>query len=143
MIPPKLIDFIKRAEGLSLRAYPDAGGWAIGYGHNSPAIHSGMEITQAQADEFLEQDLGTVMKEINAVGVPLGPNQIVALGSFIFNVGTGAFRTSTMCRLLKSGDYSGAAAQFPRWNKSQGLPNTNLTARRALEQELFLRDEPV
>ena len=36
------IAWIKHCEGLSLAAYYDANGWAIGYGHHGPEVHEGL-----------------------------------------------------------------------------------------------------
>lgn len=48
---------IKQYEGCRLAAYRCAAGvWTIGYGHTA-GIHSGMTITQAQADAYLRQDI--------------------------------------------------------------------------------------
>jgi len=40
-------------------------------------------------------------------------------------------------RMLNSGDYSGASAQFPLWNHSNGHVVDGLTRRRLAEQALF------
>ena len=50
------IQEIKRYEGCRLRAYQDSlGVWTIGYGHTH-GVQSGDVITQAEADELLEED---------------------------------------------------------------------------------------
>jgi len=41
-------------------------------------------------------------------------------------------------RLLNGGDVSGAADQFPRWNKGASGPLPGLVRRRAAERALFL-----
>ena len=51
---------IKQFEGCRLAAYQcSAGAWTIGYGHTA-GVHKGMKITQAQADEYLKQDIATI-----------------------------------------------------------------------------------
>ena len=53
---------IKQYEGCRLAAYRCAAGvWTIGYGHTA-GVHSGMTITQAQADAYLQQDIAKYMK---------------------------------------------------------------------------------
>jgi len=69
--------------------------------------------------------------------VSLTQNQFDALVSFVFNVGVGAFKSSTLLRKLNAGDYDGAAGQFPRWNKDNGREIAGLTKRRHLEQSVF------
>ncbi|MDP2640772.1 MAG: glycoside hydrolase family protein, partial [Betaproteobacteria bacterium] len=44
---------------------------------------------------------------------------------------------STLLKKLNAGDYSGAAAEFPKWNKAGGKVLKGLVARRAAEAELF------
>lgn len=70
-----------------------AGAWTIGYGHTA-GVHKGMKITQAQADEYLKQDIAKFEKYINNPSyVPftdkLNQNQFDALVSFAFNLGQG------------------------------------------------------
>lgn len=141
------ISLIKSHEGLRLKAYADAGyGWdraTIGYGHTAaagpPDVKKGMVITEEEAEEILRRDLGRVELAVKeAVKVPINANQFGALVSFAFNVGTGAFRRSTLLLKLNAGDYDGAAGQFARWNKSNGKVLEGLKKRRAEEAALFL-----
>ncbi|GLK65426.1 lysozyme [Paracoccus kondratievae] len=50
--------------------------------------------------------------------VSLNENQFGALVSFTYNLGAGNLASSTLLRKLNAGDYAGAAAEFPRWNKA-------------------------
>ncbi|WP_435170859.1 lysozyme [Falsirhodobacter sp. 1013] len=138
---------IKEHEGLRLEAYPDPGhGWTIptiGVGHTSaagePKVTRGMTITAEEAEAILQRDLAQFERAVTAaVTVPLTGNQFAALVSFTFNLGAGNLRSSTLLRKLNAGDYSGAAEEFPRWNRSNGSVLSGLARRRAAEQELFL-----
>jgi lysozyme len=135
------LSLIKEFEGLRLEAYLcPAKVWTIGYGHTKTA-KPGMKITEGGAEALLRHDLEWVESTINKnVKVPLTQNQYDALASFIYNVGAGAFRKSTLLRLLNQGDYAGAAGQFQRWNKAGGKVLRGLTRRRQAEAEKF-RDE--
>ena len=135
------LSLIKEFEGLRLEAYLcPAKVWTIGYGHTKTA-KPGMRITEGGAEALLRHDLEWVESTINKnVKVPLTQNQYDALASFIYNVGAGAFRKSTLLRLLNQGDYDGAAGQFQRWNKAGGKVLRGLTRRRQAEAEKF-RDE--
>jgi lysozyme len=129
-------------EGLRLVAYPDPGTggdpWTIGVGHTG-GVRPGDRITREQAMRYLAEDLATAEAAITAaVRVPLTQNRFDALVSLVFNIGAGAFRSSTLLRLLNMGDYAGAAAQFLRWNKAGGREMPGLTRRRADERDLFL-----
>lgn len=128
-------------EGCELHAYDDGGGvWTIGYGHIE-GVYPGMSITQAQAQDFLHTDLEQFESYVEeAVQVEINEDQFSALVCFCFNVGPGTegFGGSTLLRKLNAGDYQGAAAQFPVWNKVDGEPWLGLTRRRLAEQALFL-----
>jgi lysozyme len=73
-----------------------------------------------------------------AVKVPVDQMQFDALVSIFYNAGVEALSTSTLVRLLNARDYAGAAAQFPRWNKSNGMVLKGLQRRREAERLLFL-----
>jgi lysozyme len=129
---------IRRWEGLRLRAYWDNGQWAIGYGHRGPDVKEGMTITQAQAEALLRQDVAEVETVIrSAVRVPLTQAMFDALVSFVYNVGAGAFRTSTLLKKLNAGDYAGAQQEFLRWVYAGGRVSSGLVARRQEEAAIF------
>ena len=136
----KNISLIKKHEGLRLEAYLPTPNdvWTIGYGHTH-TTKQGQKITEAQAETLLRKDIKWAEEAVNeSVVVPLSQNQFDALVSFVFNVGAGAFGSSTLLRLLNSKDYEGAANQFLRWNKQKGVALKGLTKRREEERKLFL-----
>ena len=143
------IDFLHRWEGCFLKAYRDVKGvWTIGYGHTSaagnPRVTSGMVITQERADAIFKADLRKFEAYVDEwVKVPLTQNQYDALVSFVYNVGPGNFKGSTLLRKLNAKDYSGAADEFLKWNKSGGRFIQGLANRRAAERQLFSRSTPV
>lgn len=134
------INLIKSFEGCILKAYKcPAGVWTIGYGHTA-GVKEGQTITQAQAEEFLKQDLKRFETYVkNLVTVKLNQYQFDALVSFCYNVGPGNLKTSTLLKLLNKGDYEGAAEQFERWVKAGDKKLAGLVRRRVAEKELFLR----
>lgn len=98
-----------------------------------------MKITAAGADAILRADLVKFEQGVvKAVKVPLTQSQFDALVSFTFNLGPGSLGKSMLLHKLNAGDYTGAAAEFPKWNKSNGKVLAGLTRRRADEQALFL-----
>ncbi|MFK9512027.1 lysozyme, partial [Escherichia coli] len=77
--------------------------------------------SQAQADAWAVEEYDAFEARVRRiVTVPLTANQLGALVSFAYNLGTGALASSTLLRLLNAGDYKGAAAQFARWNRAGG-----------------------
>lgn len=138
---------ITAREGLRLQAYPDPATkgepYTIGVGHTSaagpPKVKVGMRITAAESDAILARDLADVERTVNAkVKVPLSQSQFDALVSLVFNIGGGAFASSTLLKKLNAGDYDGAADQFLRWNKVKGRVVKGLTTRRIAERKQFL-----
>lgn len=138
---------IKASEGLRLSAYPDPGSkngepWTIGYGSTS-GVRKGMTITKEQAEARLVQDLTHAEDTVSRlVMVPLNDNQFGALVSFVFNIGSGAFASSTLLRKLNAGDYSSVPAQLARWNRNDGSVMAGLTKRRAAEAKLWATPAP-
>lgn len=130
-------------EECRLVAYPDPGSptgepWTIGFGATGSGIVKGTVWTQAQANQRLMDDLNVREHSVTAlVHVQLTQGQFDALVLLVYNIGSTAFLGSTLLRLLNQGDYDGASAQFPRWNKNAGQPMRGLTRRRAAEQALF------
>jgi lysozyme len=57
--------------------------------------------------------------------------------SLAYNVGIGNLKESTLLRLHKEGDYTGAAGQFARWNKAAGKAMAGLTRRREAEAKMY------
>lgn len=140
------LDIIKNFEGFREEAYPDAGGWAIGYGNqtypNGTPVKKGDRVTRENAELMLQHTVSGIHQVIDeSVNVELTPNQKAALTSFAYNVGTGGLRSSTLLRKLNNGDIEGAANEFSRWNKSQGKVHEGLTKRRNQERSVFLGGE--
>lgn len=130
-------------EGCQLSAYQDeAGVWTIGYGHTGPDVTAGLKITESQAQELLSQDISAAADFVNkVVMVPLSQSEFDALVDFVFNVGRGAFKGSTMLRRLNAGDFSGAAAQFQKWDHAGGKVVAGLLRRRVAEEAMFQADD--
>jgi lysozyme len=126
-------------ESCRFDAYQDQGGvWTIGYGHTGPDVHSGLCITQEQAEALLAQDVSKSAECVNElVTVALNQDEFDSLVDFVFNIGTSAFRASTMLIDLNKGDFAGAAQQFQRWDHAGGKVVAALLQRRNVEAALF------
>ena len=135
------LDLIKKWEGCKLKAYRcSAGVWTIGWGSTGPGIKEGVVWTQAQADSRLAADVRKFADGVfSAVTANANANQLGAMISLAYNIGLGAFRSSTLLRLFNAGDTSGARAQFQRWNKASGKVVNGLTNRRNDEAAVFAR----
>ena len=150
----KAEELIKRFEADDinkyLRAYLDPVGIpTVGYGstYNYDAkrkVRLGDSITQEKAVEWLRKETKSIVPKIKAlIKVPINQNQLDSLTSFVYNVGIGAFQSSTLLRLLNSGaPKEEVAAQFDRWNKGtvrgEKVVLPGLVRRRKEEKALFL-----
>lgn len=147
---------IKLEGGAQLVMYNDLGGQkghcTIGVGH---LVHKGVcngvvpsekpylkGISLSKAKELLKNDLVIAESAINgSVTGSLNQNQYDALVSFVFNVGAGAFRHSTLLKYINSQQYEKAADEFLKWNKmtisGKKIEINGLTNRRIAEKALF------
>ena len=139
-------ELIRSHEGLRLDPYYDPAGLpTVGYGQllsNEPYADLSQfdSITEDQAVEFLNQRLDRIDALLDdLVEVPIDNNQRNALASFVYNVGEGNFRSSTLLRELNTGNYEGAAEQFPSWIYGGGRQLPGLVNRREDERNLFQR----
>jgi lysozyme len=136
------LELVKDAEDFRSKAYKDTGGvWTIGYGTIKIAgrpVMEGMTCSEPEAEIWLAVDMAETQTAVNQlVKKPLTQSQYDALCSFVYNVGIGAFQTSSLLRLLNAGDYSGASAQFRRWDMDNGKHIPGLLSRRLRETSLF------
>lgn len=142
------IKLVQKFEGLKLSAYTcPAGIWTVGYGHTQ-GVKKGDKITETEAGKILTQDLTQCGEQIEkCVNVPLNDHQFAALASFVFNVGIGSLKASTLLRRLNNGDYDCVPSELCKWVKATN-PKTakkvtlpGLVKRRAAEGQLWLESD--
>ena len=139
---PKGIALIKEFEGLRLKAYKCPGGvWTIGYGHTD-GVRPGMVISERQAEDFLKAEPIAFEKYLNDLRLAINQNQFDALISFIYNVGTGNFSSSTMLRKVKANPLDNSIMdEFRRWVYSKGRALPGLQRRRLAEMKLYFPND--
>lgn len=132
-------NLIQRFEGFRSEAYLcPAGVWTIGYGHTA-GVKPGDTCTPDEADEFLKQDLRTAENTVNAQNLDLNQGQFDALVSFVYNVGSGNFTSSTLLKKLKK-DTSATRdleAEWKKWKYANKVELKGLVRRRAAEWSLY------
>ena len=151
------IQLIKSFEGCHNTPYRcPAALWTIGYGHVLYPDQSRLKTPERSAyplrpehnrtfeydeiDSILEKDL----ERFEAGVLRLCPaaadsqSQFDAIVSFSFNVGLGNLQASTLRMKYNRGDFSGAADEFLKWRKSNGVVLRGLERRREAERALFL-----
>lgn len=137
------IDFIKRYEGCSLKAYKcPAGVWTIGYGSTTYAdgkpVKQGDVITKAQADGLLIRYVSdNILPHIK--DLKLTDSQTIAVISLIYNVGWPAFSKSKCYKAIKEKDW-GTAFKNWDWITGGGKVLKGLIKRREEERFLFFLD---
>lgn len=134
------IGLIAGYEGFVDHTYVDAVGVkTIGFGHTGPDVKAGQTVTRKAAEELLVRDADAHWEQARKyIRVPLFQHEADAYASFIFNVGVGSFRSSTLLKRLNSGDYSGACAQLKRWVYAGGKRLNGLVKRREAEYRLCM-----
>lgn len=132
-------------EGFSAKAYRDPVGiWTIGFGTirvNGKPVTEGMTCTQTEAKNWMMQELNEIGPHVEqACVVPLKQQEFDALVSFVYNLGIGNFKKSTLLKKIKAG-VPVIKKYFTDWNKGridgtlQPLPG--LTRRREAEFHLY------
>lgn len=111
-------EVLKEYEGLRLKAYRcPSGVLTIGYGHTKK-VKPGDVIDKETAHRFFVEDVEDVERLLDAerYSSALSPGQYDALVSFIFNLGWGKFRSSTLRKkLLCNVDDLSIPNEFRRW----------------------------
>ncbi len=137
----KAYSLIRQFEGLRLSAYRcPAGVWTLGYGHTT-GVAEGMTISIEQAEDYLRQDIETAEGIVNAECLNLRQCQFDALVSFVFNVGGGNFRKSTLLKKIKANpDDNSIMDEFLRWVYAKGKVLPGLQKRRLAEMKLYFSE---
>lgn len=137
------LEVLKREEGFRGQVYADEAGYpTIGYGHKLLPGESFDTIDQAAAAALLAQDLGSAEDAVNGAvtGAILAQGQFDALVSFAYNVGSAAFRASTLLRKVNDRDPT-ALAEFARWRyvtvNGVKQESAGLVSRRQSEANMF------
>lgn len=170
-LSPEGTDFLKRQEGaiqntqkIHIPYFDVAAFRTVGYGHKlTPSeVSSGKiilfdqnnikevirfndGITEEQATRILQKDVGYSEYCVNRdIAIPLKQNEFDALVSLVFNIGTNAFRTSTLRKVVNTApennpdEYARAVEfQFKRWTYAGGRIVPGLVTRRGREARLF------
>lgn len=151
------LELLEQWEGFKPNVYKDSAGLpTIGVGHlltkselssgkiviNGTSVPYSGGLTNQQVLDLLSQDVNPAGQAVNNnVKVTLNQNQFDALVSFTFNVGVGAFTSSTLLKVLNQGQYDQVPTQLLRWTRSGGQVVQGLVNRR--QNEIKLWNTPV
>ena len=153
------IQLIQTFEGCHNSPYRcPAGLWTIGYGRvlypNQARLKTGERaayplrsehnrvFANDEIDALLEADLQRFEAGVLRLCPATADRQchLDAVVSFAFNVGLGNLQSSTLRMKYNRGEYTGAADEFLKWNKSNGKVLQGLVRRREAERALFLAE---
>lgn len=139
------IDLIKNFEGFSSTWYKcPAGIWTIGYGHTAaagpPSYEPLQKITREQGEQILRSDLARYEQAVmDAVTVPLSDEQYSAIVSFCYNVGPGAFRSSSVLKAVNAKRHDLVPSRLALYTKGGGRVLQGLVRRRQAEGQLYIK----
>ena len=142
-LPRELLRMICKHEGVCHRAYVcPAGILTIGVGHviTKSDRAAGLHLRTLTNDEvmaLLERDIQARIPQVLNLIEDANQMQFAALLSFIFNIGSGNFRSSTLRRKHNKFNFVGAAMEFGKWRKAGGKILKGLVRRRAEEREMY------
>jgi len=125
-------------EGVKYKAYLDPIGIpTVCAGVTGPDVVMGKTYTKQECDTLLYKHMQPAIKAVNeSVKVRLNDYQKASLYSFTYNVGTSAFRSSTLLKKLNRNDIPGACDELRRWTYAGGKQWKGLITRREVERQL-------
>lgn len=138
-----VIDIIRHYEGCKLTAYLcPAKVWTVGFGHTGKGIVEWVTITQEQAEDYLREDLILFENFLNSMcdkaAITLKQHEFDACISLMFNIGQGAFKSSTVWRMVvNQRPASEIDKAFMMWVYANSKTLSGLVARRKTESLLY------
>jgi lysozyme len=104
--------------------------WTICRGHTM-GVKPGDTATPEQCDRYTEVEASAALDVVDRnVTVQLTAEQRGAFGDFVYNMGAGAFKASTMLEKLNAGDILGACVDLIDWRKQKRITLDGLVNRR-------------
>lgn len=147
-------EFIKKFEGYH-KALPDGSctayldpigiptiGWGSIYDVDGSKVKMNRVWSKQLAQEQLEKEIKHFLNGLLIASPILAKSsnsKVIACLSFCFNLGLGAYRSSTFRRKVNEGNWQEASQQVLRWNKAGGKVLRGLTIRRQAESLLLLQ----
>ena len=146
---PFCMPVIKQFEGFRAKPYKDSAGIpTIGYGtiqypDGKAVTMKDPAVTEQQAEGFLSFEMSKKSAAITpCLRRKATLHQGAAMLSLTYNIGTGAFKGSTVLRKFNAGDIPGSADAFLMWDKATVdghlVVVPGLHKRRVQERAIFL-----
>ena len=129
--------------------------WTVGFGETGDGINPYTKRSYGDALRILQSRIETKGKFLSdhLSGLLITQGAFDALVSFYDNVGYGrpgekdglfilkSGEKSTLLKLTEAGDFTGAAEEFAKWTKAQGIELAGLVRRRKAEQAMYLSQD--
>lgn len=110
----------------------------VGFG-TTQGVRMGDKTTPPRALVRLLSDADEYSRAVKRCApVPMYQHEFDSTVSFVYNVGPTAFCNSTMAKKFRSGDYTGACNELPKWVYVKGRRVQGLVNRREAERKLCL-----
>ena len=145
----EIFDLIFKEEGFNPTAVKDGKDrngnqlYTIGIGHQIQPDEVDLlkkTLTLDEAKIIFEKDIKKIIEDMrDNIKVSVNKNQFLGLLSLRYNIGGPQFNSSTLLKVLNTGDYIGASQKFKDWRLFEGKINPGLVARRERERVLFLK----
>lgn len=105
-------------------------------------VELGKFYSEQECTQRLIDDLRTAEKAVNRCTPKLPETMKPALVSFVFNVGSGNYCSSTLAKMANAGQYVAACQQLYRWTYASGRVLPGLVKRRDAEARACLEGVP-
>ena len=144
---PLGIELIKLFEGFRSKPYlcpakvPTIGYGATFYPNGKKVTMQDTPINEEQATNLLRDMLGSYEKSVDSfVRDDINQNQFDALVSFVYNLGAGSLKMSTLLKKVNADPNDPTIkAEFMKWVKAGGKTLPGLVRRRTAEAELYFK----
>ena len=130
-----LYAMIRQYEGLRLTPYYcPAGHLTVGFGH---LTNSKQPITKEVAEAVMRDDAEIALLAALNLSPTLDGDRLCAIADFIFNLGAGRYKSSTLRKKVNQGDWQAARREIVKWVWGGGKKLPGLIARRNEEAQML------
>lgn len=140
-VTKELQDFVAQFEGFALKSYQDPNGiWTIGRGHTGHDVGPGIEWTEDHVNQQFLLDITVAQSQLLEASPITWPdaNTQNALTDFVFNLGIGRYKGSTMKKYVDTLQWEQVKTELVKWchdHSGEVLPD--LLERRQKECKLI------
>lgn len=139
------VKLVKEFEGFYSKPYlcpagvPTIGYGSIAYQDGKRVTLDDPEITEEQARTMMMIELKRCMGAAVKASPMLAskPDALGAIADFVYNLGAGRYRASTLRKRIDAGDWGEAKTEIMRWVRANGKVLKGLVRRRAAEAVLL------